>query len=611
MSRRCTGLVIACLLAACGTDPAADDTTIPAVQGDGETSPYAGSRVSVAGVVTGDFQDGDANRAQNLGGFYVQDPDGDGNDATSDGIFVYGRGGNIADVDPGDTVRVTGRVQEYYGETQIVADSVAVTGSGSIDPIDPTDVSLPTASVGVNSDGIAVAALERYEGMYVRFPQRLVVTDLYEFGEFGALRAAAEERLFQFTNAHRPDARGYRAHIAAAAARTVIVDDGRRGSRDAPPGWYFTDGPVRAGDGIVRATGNLRYSRASGGEGREDWRLMPHAVPAIDRSNPRPAAPRPGGSLVVATANLWNAFSSIDRGRPACGPRADSGCRGADSAAERRRQFAKLGAALALIDADVLAVVELENDFRAAIDRLTDAINERVGRKRYAYVDTGIVGSDAIRVGLLFNTETVEPLGAHAVLDDSVDPRYNDDRNRPAIAQTFRSLADGGVMTVVVNHFKSKGSPCNADGDPNTGDGQGNCARTRTNAAIALAEWLAGDPTGSGDPDFLIIGDPNAYPEEDPIVALEAAGFVNLLDRESDAPYTFIHRGQAGALDNALASPSLAGQVAGVVTWHVNADEPAFLDYNLEGGRDPALFDDDTPYRFGDHDPVVVGFDLE
>lgn len=608
MSRCCHGLVVTCLLAACVNDPAADVTTIPAVQGDGETSPYAGSRVTVSGIVTGDYQDGDANAALNLGGFYMQDPDGDANDRTSDGIFVYGRGARIADVDTGDAVRVSGRVKEHYGETQIVADSVTVTSSGSV-PV--TDIRLPAASVMINGDGFPVADLERFEGMYVRFPQQLFVTDLYELGQFGALRAAADERLFQYTNAHRPGARGYRAHVVETAARTIVIDDGRRDTRDEPPPWYFSAGPVRAGDTVMQPTGNLRYSRGSGGRGREDWRLMLQAAPEIERSNARPAAPAPGGSLVVATANLSNAFSGIDRGRPACGPRADSRCRGADSAAERRRQFAKLTTALALIDADVLAVVELENDFRRSIDTLTDALNERTGRERYAYVDTGIVGNDAIRAGLLYDAESVEPLGPHAVLDDSVDPHFNDNRNRPAIAQTFRTLSDDAVLTVVVNHLKSKGSSCDADGDPNTGDGQGNCADTRTGAAVALAEWLDGDPTGSGDPDFLVTGDLNAYLEEDPVIALESAGFVNLLDMASKTPYTFLHRGQAGALDHALASPSLAGQAAGVAVWHVNADEPAFLDYNLEGNRDPALFDGDSPYRFGDHDPIVVGFDLD
>ena len=167
-------------------------------------------------------------------------------------------------------------------------------------------------------------------------------------------------------------------------------------------------------------------------------------------------------------------------------------------------------------------------------------------------------------------------------------------------------------MTVVVNHLKSKGSPCDSDGDPNTGDGQGNCNQTRTNAAIALADWIASDPTGSGDPDFLVIGDLNAYTNEDPLTALENAGlsnFVNFVEATDDA-YSFVFDAQAGALDHALVTPSLVPQVIHTMEWHINADEPALLDYNLEFGRDPALFDPDSPYRASDHDPVIIGLSL-
>ena len=132
---------------------------------------------------------------------------------------------------------------------------------------------------------------------------------------------------------------------------------------------------------------------------------------------------------------------------------------------------------------------------------------------------------------------------------------------------------------------------------------------TRTNAAAALADWLATDPTGSGDTDFLIIGDLNAYTKEDPLTAFVNAGFTNLIDTGND-PYSFSFDAQAGALDHAVASASLVPQVAGVLEWHINADEPRLYDYNLEHGRDPALFDATTPYRASDHDPVVVGLDL-
>ena len=84
-----------------------------------------------------------------------------------------------------------------------------------------------------------------------------------------------------------------------------------------------------------------------------------------------------------------------------------------------------------------------------------------------------------------------------------------------------KSLRPAQYVTVVVNHLKSKGSSCDSIGDPNVGDGQGNCNITRTNAAAAIADWINTDPTASGDTDFLVIGDLNAYLMEDPLTAMK------------------------------------------------------------------------------------------
>jgi hypothetical protein len=70
--------------------------------------------------------------------------------------------------------------------------------------------------------------------------------------------------------------------------------------------------------------------------------------------------------------------------------------------------------------------------------------------------------------------------------------------------------------------------------------------------------------------------------------------------------------GQAGYLDHALASSSLAGKATGATDWHINADEPIVLDYNVEF-KTPAQVDyfyAPGPYRSSDHDPVVVGLAL-
>ena len=90
----------------------------------------------------------------------------------------------------------------------------------------------------------------------------------------------------------------------------------------------------------------------------------------------------------------------------------------------------------------------------------------------------------------------MRPVGDVAILDSSVDPRFIDDLNRPSIAQTFEAKADGARFTAVVNHLKSKGSDCNVVGDPDTGDGQGNCnGRVRPPPRPSSTGW---QPTRPG-----------------------------------------------------------------------------------------------------------------
>jgi hypothetical protein len=325
--------------------------------------------------------------------------------------------------------------------------------------------------------------------------------------------------------------------------------------------------------------------------------------------NPRPGAPAIGGSIRVASVNVLNFFSTVDAGQDNCGPQGTSGCRGADSATELSRQLDKTVTALEMLDADIVGLMELENNADESISTIVDALNAKIGSADYAYVDTGTIHDDAIKTGFIYRETAVSPSGNFALLDRGVDSRFNDARNRPALAQTFSVDATGATLTVVVNHLKSKGSSCDADGDPNLGDGQGNCNLTRTNAAAALADWIATDPTGSGDTDVLIIGDMNAYTMEEPLAAFESAGLTSLLGNQSN-PYSFLFDAQSGALDHAVVSASLLPQVVETIEWHINADEPPLLDYNLEYGRNPALFDGSTPYRASDHDPIVIGLDL-
>jgi len=608
--------LIALILAACGggatgtpATASPEGTPIGEIQGSGPASPLSGTSVVFSGIVTGDFQNGDRDGHGDLGGFYMQQVPGDGDPETSDGIFVFDGPNPTVDVNPGDRVTVRGVVKEHFGETQLAASSVVVDGSGLIRPV---EVTLPSAATVTNSDGIAVADLERFEGMLVRFPQTLTVTALHELERFGSVQLAAGGRLYQFTNGNAPDAAAYASYRETTGSRTVQLDDGRR-AEDVSPVRYLdsADRSLRAGDRVTGVTGNLRYSRGSGPSGAEGWRLMPTVEPAFETGNPRPAAPDPGGSLRVASFNVLNFFTTLDSGQSVCGPAGDDGCRGADSQREFERQIAKTVTALRMMDADIVGLVELENNPSASLETLVEDLNDATGTDAYAWLDTGTIGDDVIKTGFIYRPAAVTPLGSFAVLDRSVDRRFRDDKNRPALAQTFRQNSNGALLTIAVNHLKSKGSDCDELGDPNTADGQGNCAATRTAAAKAIVDWLNNDPTDSGDDDFLVIGDFNAYLAEDALRPFTQADYVNLVEATSGATaYSFAWDGQAGALDHALASPGLAPQVVGTIEWHINADEPPALDYNLRDSRDPALFDPDSPYRASDHDPVIVGLDL-
>jgi hypothetical protein len=222
------------------------------------------------------------------------------------------------------------------------------------------------------------------------------------------------------------------------------------------------------------------------------------------------------------------------------------------------------------------------------------------------------VGSDQITCKILYQPAIVEPIGTLAVLNNSVDPTYLDIQ-RPTQAQSFRLKSSGANFTFVIAHLKSKGSPCDAQGDPDKRDGQGNCAGVRQAAAAAIVSWLAKNPTGIADSDVLLMGDLNAYAMEDAITTLTSGGYTNLIKQfVGDSAYSYVFDGRRGYLDHALASPSMTSQVVGVSEWHINAAEPNVLDYNLEfksPNQDVEYYTPD-PIRYSDHDPLIVDLNL-
>ena len=576
---------------ACG-DPA---TPIHAIQGSGASSPDVGVVRTIEGVVVGDFENTMAETR--LGGFFVQeeDADADADPTTSEGIFVYS--GSELGVSKGDTVRVRGTVTEYFGLTELggVTDFAICPATGTATPAAWT---MPVA---------AVDDWETVEGMEIVISDTLFVSGNYTLGRYGEVDLSVGGPLDNPTNIADPGAPAL-AVMADNALRRIQLDDGSTVQNPLPlPPYLGPDGTLRTGDTTDGLTGVVSY-------GFGVYEMHPTQPVAFSRVNERPAPPEVGGRLTVAAYNVLNYFTTIDDGTPTCGPLGDQDCRGADSAGELARQRAKLVAAISSLDADVVGLMEIENhpgDVPTA--DLVAGLNDAVGAGTYDFIATGAIGSDAIRLALIYQPAVVTPLGDFAVLDSTVDPTFDDAKNRPVLAQGFVENATGAVFTVAVNHLKSKGSDCNDVGDPDIGDGQGNCNLTRTAAAAALAGWLAGDPTGSGSDAALVVGDLNSYAQEDPITTLEGAGWTDLIEAFvgtgfADGAYSYNFSSESGYLDHALASPGMLSQVAGAAFWHVNADEPAALDYN--DYNQPALFAPDE-FRSSDHDPVVVGLDLD
>ena len=569
-------------------------TLIHAIQGSGATSPMIGANVIVEGVVVGDYQG-----AAGLRGFYLQeeDPDSDADGATSEGVFVFDNAGAVA-VELGQVVRVKGSVVEFAAGASNLTEigsvsEVAVCGTGAA--VTPVPLSLPIASLG---------EWERYEGMRVSFDQQLTATENFTLGRFGEVALSANGRLYTPTHVVEPGAAASAQQDLNNRSR-ILLDDGN-GQQNIDP----TRHPV----GGLSASNTLRSGyTVSGLSGVLDdrfgaYRVQPVGLVDFAASNPRPTAPAAvGGDLRVAAINVLNYFNGDGLGGGFPTPR------GANTMAEYQRQHDKIISAILGLDADVIGLMEIENDAagNSAIEALVAGLNDDTAPGTYAFINTGVIGADAIRVALIYKPANATPVGGYALLTTAVNPLFIDTLNRPALAQTFD--ASGGRLTVVVNHLKSKGSNCNAVGDPDTGDGQGNCNITRRNAAQALVSWLNTDPTGSGDTDFLVIGDLNSYAREDPIDVFTNAGYTNLISQFAGTQaYSFVFNGQSGYLDHALASPTLAAQVTGATEWHINADEPIVLDYNVEfkTANQVNTFYAPDAYRASDHDPLLVGLNL-
>ncbi|WP_345771480.1 ExeM/NucH family extracellular endonuclease [Geodermatophilus normandii] len=568
-------------VAVCDVEPTHE---IGAVQGSGAATPLANNtQVTVRGVVVGDLP--------GFGGFYLQDADGDGDAATSDGVFVF----SPAAVDLGDTVAVRGAVSEFGGQTQITSRTdVAVCADGTAaDLPDAAPLDLPADDV----------ARERLEGMLVEPADALTVSEVFDLTSFGELTLSEGGLLVQPTEVARPGTPEAVAVMTANTLRRITLDDGVSARVTVSTRPYLSPTtPVRVGD-EVDFTESLVL-----GYGFNAWRLQPAdgtADGVFAPQNTRPRAPEPvGGDVRIGAFNVLNYFLTFDQ----------SVGRGARNAAELERQAGKIVPAIQALDAEVVTLMEIEDtdstgyspgDADRALADLVGRLNAAAGYDRWTYVpmpdELYAVDRDVIRNGIIYQQDVVQPVGDPVGL---VDEAVWSNAREP-IAQTF--VKDGDAFTVVANHFKSKGSGDSATGDDvDTGDGQGAWNGDRVRQAESLAGLAAGLAASTGDPDVVLMGDLNAYTQEDPIERLRRAGFTDLGERFDEGRYSYVFDDMSGSLDHAMASAELTAKVTDLTHWNTNSVESFAYQYT----GDPALYAP-NPYRSSDHDPLAFGIDLE
>jgi predicted extracellular nuclease len=565
---------------------AGQDVPMPAllpigdVQGHAARSTHLDQQVSIQGVVVGNF-------AKELQGVFVQSERDDGDPQTAEGIFVERDADAQPQLHTGDRVRVSGRVAELGDDgaslTTLRETVIEVIGHGDVAP---TTLSQAPASS---------ADWERYEGMLLKIDAPLTVSGNEGLASYGELTASFGARLFQPTEVAAPGAAA-NALAQENARRTLLLDDDRT-SKDPQNLWFLSKGlnaaePVRAGSVLRGVVGVLDQRRGS-------YRLQLTEKLEVQQA-PRPAPPTVPGDLRVASLNLLNLFN---------GDGAGGGFpteRGAQTSEQYQRQQQKLVASVQALAPDIAALMEVENDGSGAQSTAAEfaaALNAAGPNRDYKLIDTGDkLGNDAIHVAMLYRSSRVTPQGAAASLTGGPFAGHS----RVPMAQAFRAGA-GPVFVIAVNHFKSKG--CGHDdkqaqgADADQHDGQSCWNATRLESARELQTWLANDPTHAHSKLQLIVGDLNAYAQEDPLRLLRAAGWQDAFALAKVAqPYSFVFDGQAGRLDHALLSPALSKRLRGAAEWHNNSDEAEFFDYHLDGAA--------GPYRASDHDPILLGFDL-
>lgn len=580
-----------------------EPTPIHRIQGSSVTA-QSGTHY-VEGIVTAVFP------LLSPAGFYLQEEnsDADADSNTSEGIFV------VTDtiLAIGDKIKILGDTYEgplapSYHQAVISLSELLILSKGNPLP-KAAPIYLPLES---KND------LERFEGMLVLFKDTLTVTNNSNLGRYGEITLSQAGLVYQpsqivdpndllpsgisasgMMNVAAIDSFKYRNEL-----RSILLDDGRASSMSFLP---FVDihNTLRVGSTVDSLWGIMTYAF-------DVYRVQPTSLGNVKINHqPRPAVPDVGAeaNIKVASFNVLNYFNGdgLGEGFPTT--------RGAHSLAEFARQRDKIIKAIIELDADIVGLIEIENDgvgTNSAIQNLVTGINAYAGAGVYGIVNDGdaiqLHNTDEIRCGIIYKRNVLDTIGEAILAKDTVF-------NRPPLAQVFRVKSSDSVFVLIINHFKSKTCEDSKGADKDQFDGQGCYNDKRKSQAAALGDFITNEVFPLSKTKLIIsLGDYNTYLEEDPLDTLRSGGWKILSDADA---FSYAYQGQLGSLDNALTTNEMLPFISSVKQWNINSVEPDYLGYEDDvddGGSDRTnfwsfLYSDDA-YRCSDHDPVLVGLHL-
>lgn len=305
-------------------------------------------------------------------------------------------------------------------------------------------------------------------------------------------------------------------------------------------------------------------------------KLVTGATPKFINNKPEPKPKMPKNGLLVCAANIQNYF--YDLGGYA---------QRKTTKKQQVMQTQKICKAFKQIDADIYALCEIQKGDSAA-QMLVDAMNKIAKKERYAYVSHGWSNSDMISCGYIYRMDKVRPYGdlQYAYKDTMSHYRYR------LMACGFEEIASGERFVLNINHLRSKRG---------TGAESNEKRMANVDSLLVMLDKIEQEQL-FGDSDVLLVGDYNAYTQEEPIQTLVRAGYADMVMRDDSMGYSYVYHSEAGYLDRVFASESMAKQVKKVAVYHLNAD------YFYSRGFKRGL--DDTMFRYADHDPILIRVEL-